>query len=161
VAKKSCVTERQRSQTGLMVECFSRLDERLGVEARQLAQLAQELRGAFHADGRLQVGLAQHLAQAAAELAIHADVDVRIHEVAHLGQVAAQRHHHVDLGADAFDQAADLGQVRGHVERAVHRPEDVDAGLAPSSRFFSGGIRPLVMPNSVKIQVIARSALSH
>jgi hypothetical protein len=55
----------------------------------------------------------QHFAQAPPELAIHADVDVRVHEVAHLGQVAAQRHHHVDLAADAFDEAADLGEVEG------------------------------------------------
>jgi hypothetical protein len=39
----------------------------------------------------------------------------------------AQREHHVDLGADAFDQAADLGQIGRHVEGAVHRAEDVDA----------------------------------
>ena len=40
-------------------------------------------------------------------------------------------------------------------------PRMLTRGAAPSSRFFSGGIRPLVMPNSVKIQVIARSAHSH
>jgi hypothetical protein len=28
------------------------------------------------------------------------------------GEMAAQREHHVDLGADAFDQAADFGQDR-------------------------------------------------
>jgi hypothetical protein len=95
---------------GLIVECFSRSMNGSGSRPSQLAQRAQELRGEFNADRRLQVGLAQHLAQAAAELAIHADVDVRIHQVAHLGQVAAQRHHHVDLAADAFDQAADFVQ---------------------------------------------------
>ena len=40
-------------------------------------------------------------------------------------------------------------------------PRMLTRGAASSARFFSGGIRPLVMPNSVKIQVIARSALSH
>ncbi len=40
-------------------------------------------------------------------------------------------------------------------------PRIFTRGFAPSSRFFSGGIRPLVMPNSVKIHVIARSADCH
>ena len=40
-------------------------------------------------------------------------------------------------------------------------PRMFTRGFAPSSRFFSGGIRPFVMPNSVKSQVIARSAASH
>jgi hypothetical protein len=42
----------------------------------------------LHPDGRLQVGLAQNLGQAAAELAVHHDVDVGVHQVAHLGQMA-------------------------------------------------------------------------
>ena len=40
-------------------------------------------------------------------------------------------------------------------------PKIFTRGLEFSSRFFSGGILPLVIPNSVKIQVIARSADSH
>ncbi len=90
------------------------------------------------ADRRLQVGLAQNLAQTAAELAVHADVDVGVHKVAHLGQVRAKRHHHVDLGADAFDQAPDLVQVGRHIEGAVHRPEDVHAGGIALFAFLLG-----------------------
>ena len=40
-------------------------------------------------------------------------------------------------------------------------PRMLTRGFAPSGRLASGGIRPLVMPNSVKIQVIARSAACH
>ena len=40
-------------------------------------------------------------------------------------------------------------------------PRMLTRGFAPSGRFVSFGIRPLVMPNSVKIQVIARSAACH
>jgi hypothetical protein len=92
------------------------LDERLGIEAQQLAELAQELGGAVQPDRRLQVGPLERLAQHPAELAVHADVDVGCRASRHVGEVAAQREHHVDLGADAFDQAADLGEVRPGVE---------------------------------------------
>ena len=40
-------------------------------------------------------------------------------------------------------------------------PRMFTRGFDPSGRAVSGGIRPLVMPNSVKIQVIARSAACH
>ena len=40
-------------------------------------------------------------------------------------------------------------------------PRMFTLGLEPSSRFFSGGILPLVIPNSVNIQVMALSADSH
>ena len=41
----------------------------------------------------------------------------------------AQREHHVHFAAHAFDQAADLRQVRRHVEGAILRPDDVDERL--------------------------------
>ena len=56
------------------------LDERLGVDAGELAQLAQEVGGREEPDRRLQVGPVQLLAELAAELAVHADIDVRIRE---------------------------------------------------------------------------------
>ena len=40
-------------------------------------------------------------------------------------------------------------------------PRMFTRGAAPSSRFFSGGIRPLVWPHSVNSHVIARSAACH
>ena len=46
----------------------------------------------------------------------------------------AQGQHHVDLRADAFDQTADLVQIRRHVEHAVHRPKDIHAGPGPLDR---------------------------
>ena len=67
--------------------------------------------------------------------------------------------HHVHLAADAFDQAAHLGQVAGHVEHAVARTDDVDARLVarPCARvagtFFG--------PYSVHSQAIARLAHCH
>jgi hypothetical protein len=88
------------------------LDERLGVEAQQLAQRAQELGRAVQPDRRLQVGLVQASQSLRPnsrymQMLTSASPGARIS-----ARCAAQRHHHVDLGADAFDQAADLGQVR-------------------------------------------------
>ncbi len=57
-----------------------------------------------------------------------------------VGQMAAEREDHVDLGADALDQAADLGEVGRHVEGAVDRADDVDARLlAVLARLAAGG----------------------
>ena len=64
-------------------------------------------------DGCLQVGAVERFAQLAAELAIHADVGFGIGQLGHVGQVAAQREGHVHFCADAFDQAADFGEVGG------------------------------------------------
>ena len=104
------------------------LDEGLGVQPQHLAQLAQEQRGRVQPDGSLQIGLAQHLGEAAPEFAVHHHVDIGIHQAAHFRQMRAQRHDHVHIGADALDQAADLVQVRRHVEHAIHRPQNVHAG---------------------------------
>ena len=84
--KKSCVTERQRSQIGLIVVCFSRAMNGCGIETVQFAERLQEFGGRGEADRRLQVGLVQRLAQRAAELAIHADVDLRLCEPRHVGE---------------------------------------------------------------------------
>ena len=111
-------------------------DERFRVQTQQFAQLAQEFCGAVEPDGRLQVRLAQHFGQTAPEFAVHDDVHIGIHQIAHLGQMGAQRHHHVDHAADAFDQTADLVQVRGHVEDPVHRAQDVHARLVTGFALF-------------------------
>ena len=129
VPKKSCVTERHRSHSGLMVVCFSRSMNGSGIEPEQLAELAQEFRRRVQADRRLQIGPLQRLAQHAAEFAVHADVDVGIDQLGHIGKMAAEREHHVDFGADAFDQPADLGEIGRHVEGAVDRADDVDPRL--------------------------------
>ncbi len=75
--------------------------------------------------------------------------------------MAAEREDHVDLGADAFDQAADLGKIGGHVVGAIDRADDVDARLGPSGRLRGAGTRPPFGPNSVHSHFIARSALCH
>ncbi len=108
---------------------FLGLDEGLGIEAGQLAEGAQELGGRVQADGGLEIGLAEGFAEVAAVLAVHADVDVRIDQPADICQVAAERKGEIDLGADAFDQAADFGEIRRAVEHAVSRADDVDLGL--------------------------------
>ena len=51
--------------------------------------------------------------------------------------------------------------VAAEVQKVHPGPRMFTRGFAPSSRFFTGGIRPLVKPNSVKIHVIARSADCH
>ena len=114
---------------GLQRRMLLARNERLGVQTQHLSQSPQERRRRIHPDRRLQIRLAQNLAQPPPELAIEADVGVRIHQVPHLGHMGAKRHHHVDLGPDPLDQTADLVQVRRHVEGAVHGPKDVDAGL--------------------------------
>ena len=115
------------------------LDEGLGVEAEQFAERAQELRGGMQADRRLEIGPVQRLAEHAAEFAVQADVDVGIGQLGDVGEVAAEREDHVDLGADAFDQAADLGKVGRHVERAVDGADDVDARLVARLRRLALG----------------------
>ena len=104
-------------------------DERLRVEAGELAELAQEIRCREDAHRRLQVRFAQLLAQLAAELAVQTDVDVGFGEVRYFLEVRAQREHHVHLAADPFHQAADLGEVGRHVEGAVDRADQVDPRL--------------------------------
>ena len=108
------------------------LDEGLGVQTQQLAELAQETRGAVQADRGLQVRAVQRFAEHAAELAVHADVDVSLDQARDLGHMAAQRKDHVDLGAYALHQAADFSDITGAVEVAVARTNDVDAW------FFAG-----------------------
>ena len=114
------------------------LDEWLGVEAQHLAEFTQEQGRRFHPDRRLQVWLVEHLGETPAKLAIHHDIGVGVHEVPHLGQVRTQRHHHVHVGADPFDETPDFREVGGHVERAVHRPEDVHARLCAVLAFLFG-----------------------
>ena len=125
------------------------LDKGLGVQAQQFAQRSQKFGGAVQANGRLQVGALQRLAQHAAKFAVHADVYVRLHQARHVGQVAAQREHHIDLGANALHHAADLGQVAGRIEGAVARANDVDArllaGLAVGKRGARGHITQAVL----------------
>ena len=75
--------------------------------------------------------------------------------------MAAEREHHIDLGADAFDQPADLGEIGGHVEDAVDRPDDVDARLGAGAGALRLGMRPFFAPNSVHSQLIARLAHCH
>ena len=101
----------------------------LRIEVQKLAQAAQELGRAVETDWRLQIGLLQGFAEHPPELAVQADVDVRVDQASDLAQVAAQREDHVDLGADAFDQTPDFGQVGRRVEHAVGRADDVDSWL--------------------------------
>ena len=111
VPKKSCVTERHRSHERLDRGVLLALDERLGIEPGQFAQLAQEQRRAFQPDRRLEIRPLERLAQPAAEFAVEADIDLRVGQLADVGEVAAEREDHLDLGADPLDQAADLGEV--------------------------------------------------
>ncbi len=80
-------------------------------------------------DRGLKIRPLERLAQAAAEFAVQADVDRRLRQPLDVGEVAAEREDHVDLGTDALDQAADLGEVGREVEAAVLRADDVDLGL--------------------------------
>ena len=105
------------------------LDEGLGIEAREFAELAQEVGGGEDPEGRHQVGPFEGFTQPPPEFAVHADVHVGIRQLADVLDMAAQREDQVDLAADAFDQPADLREVGGHVEGAVDRPDDVDARL--------------------------------
>ncbi len=129
------------------------LDERLGVEAGELAELAQEIRGGEQADRRLQIRAVKLLAQAAAELAIHADVHVGIGQTLDVLDMRAEREHQVDLAADALDQPADLGEVGRHVEGAVDRADDVDPrACTPSARGLRGFSLVRFAPNSFHSQ---------
>ena len=105
------------------------LDERLGIDAEQFAELAQEFGGRVQADRRLQIRPLQRLAQHPAEFAVHADIDVGVDELWDIREVAAERKHHVDFGADALDQPANFGEIGRHVEGAVDRPDDIDPRL--------------------------------
>ena len=111
VPKKSWVTERQRSQIGLIVVCFSRSMKGSGSRPSSSPRAAQKLRRAVQADRRLQIGPLERLAEQPPELAIEADVDVRVGQPRHVLEMAAEREDHVDLGADAFDEPADFGEV--------------------------------------------------
>jgi hypothetical protein len=103
-----------------------RLDEWLGVDASDFAELAQEARGGVQADGGHEVGAVELFAELAAEFLVHADVDGGIREFRHVHDVAAEREDEIDLAADAFDEAADLGDIGRHVEGAVDGTDDVD-----------------------------------
>ena len=104
-------------------------DEGLGVEAQDFAKGTEELGGRMQPDRRLKIGAVEILTELAAILAIHADVRFGIGQLRHIGQMAAEREAHVDLSANAFDEAADLCEVRPGVEGAVNGSDDVDAGL--------------------------------
>ena len=95
------------------------LDERLGIEAEHLAELAQEFRRAVQADRRLQIGPLERLAEQPAEFAIEADIDVGVGEPRDVSTWLPEREDHVDLGADALDEPPDFGEIGGHVEDAV------------------------------------------
>ena len=76
----------------------------------------------------MQIRLAQHLRQTAPKFAVHADIDIRIHQIAHFSDMRAQRHDHIHSRTNPLDQPANFMQVGWHIERAIHRPKDVDAG---------------------------------
>ena len=84
VAKKSCVTLRQRSHNGLIVVCFSRSMNGSGSSTERAPQRAQERRGGEEADRGLQVRHLEGFAERAAELAVHADAHVGVHEARHV-----------------------------------------------------------------------------
>ena len=114
MAKKSCVTLRQRSHTGLMVVWFLGFDERLRIDADQLAELAQEARGGKDPDRSLKVGLTELLAELAPELPVEADIDLGVGQPGYILDMRSEREREVHLAADAFDDAADLGEVGRH-----------------------------------------------
>ena len=122
----------------MIVVCFSRSMNGSGIEARQFAERAQELRRAVQADRCLKVGPLERLAQHPAEFAIQTDVHFGVGEPCDVREVAAERKDDVHFRADAFDQAANLGEVRRHVERAVARPDDVHARLLAGLARFQG-----------------------
>ena len=113
VPKKSCVTERQRSQIGLIVVFFSRSMNGSGSSFRRSPSERRNFVVPMQADRGLKIGPIQRLAEHAAEFPVHADIDIGVDQARHIRQMAAERKDHVDLGADAFDQALDLGQVGG------------------------------------------------
>ena len=119
VPKKSCVTERHRSQTGLIVVCFSRSMNGSGSRPSSSPSLRRNSVVDSRPIGACRYGPLERLAQAATELAVHADVDRRVRQPLDVGKVTAEREDHADLGADALDQAADLGEVARQVEAAV------------------------------------------
>ena len=70
----------------------------------------------MQANGRLQIGLLQRLAEGAAEFAIEADIDLRVRQPGNVGKMRPQRKRHIDLGADSLAQPHDLREIGGHVE---------------------------------------------
>jgi hypothetical protein len=82
------------------------------------------------ANRRLQIRPVEALAEQPAKLAIHADIDFGVGQLGHIGQMAAKREGEIDLCANAFDQAADFGQIRRRVEGAVNRSNDIDRGAS-------------------------------
>ena len=123
-------------------------DERLGVEPGQLAQLAQKQGGRFKPDRGLQIGTLQRFAQIAAEFAIQADVDLREGELLDVGEMTSERKGHTDLGANAFDQAPDFGQIGRAVEGAVHWADYVHHRLLAGQRWLGErhALRPELGP---------------
>ena len=47
-----------------------------------------------------------------------------------------QREHHVHLGANALNQAADLGKIRWHVEYAIRWTNNVNSRLITFCQLF-------------------------
>ena len=104
-------------------------DEGFRVDARKLSEFAQEGGGREDADRRLQVRSVELLAERPAEFPVEADVEVGVGQARNVLDMGPKREGQVDLAADALDDAPDLVEVRGHVERAVDRPDDVDPWL--------------------------------
>ena len=132
VPKKSCVTDRQRSQMGLIVVCFSRSMNGSGSRPRSSPRVRRNFVVTVEADRRLQVGTIERLAERAAEFTVQADIDLGVRQSRHVLDMAAERKHHIDVRSNALDQPADFGDVGRHVEDAVGRTDDVDPRLYPS-----------------------------
>ena len=111
----------------------------------------------MNADRRLQIRPAKRLTQKSAKFPVHADIRVGIAERGDVSKMRAQREGHVDLSTDAFDEAADLGDVGRHIEGAIDRANDIDPRLgalfafARLGRFaFAGGkFRPQPLQRTI------------
>ena len=108
---------------------FFALDKGLWIDPQNLAQSAQEFGCRMHADRRLKPGTFQRLAQQGTKFAIHADIDFCIGKFCDIGQMASHREDHIDLAANTLNNPLDLGQIGRCVERAVNRPDNIDARL--------------------------------
>ena len=95
----------QRLDSGVLLA----LDERFGIQAEQLTGRAEEFRRAVQADRRLQPRAFEALAQHATVFAIQTDVHLGIGQFADILEMRTEWEHHVHLGADTFDQTANLG----------------------------------------------------
>ncbi len=102
----------------------------------------------MQADRCLQERPIKCFAKHAAEFTIHANVDFGLRKLGYLLELGVERENQIDFTTECFKQATDFRQIRWHIERAIHRPDDVDLGLFALStrldfgRLFSAVLAP-------------------